>query len=389
MRGHLEARGERSWRAKVFLGAGPEGRQRYLSRTVHGTKREAQAVLNELLVEAARGEHAVTDATVADLVNRWFDQAKASLSPSTVRGYSGVIRSFILPRWGATKLRKLTTADLDAWYAELHRAGGSGGRPLSARSVVSIHAVLRRALAQGVRWGWLAVNPAVNASPPRQRKFEVLPPAPDDVVRLIKAAEEADPELGCFLRMSAVTGARRGEVCALRWTDIDLTKGRLTISRSIVGEGNYQLVEKDTKTHSSRRIAIDPATIERLKAHKASMQDRAVVLGTGIGPGSFVFSDAPDCSAPWRPNRVTLAFIRLRKEVGISGVRLHDLRHFAATRLLGAGIPVRTVSGRLGHANAATTLGVYAHFLEPSDEEAAGVMADLLADDLESRVSNA
>jgi integrase len=93
---------------------------------------------------------------------------------------------------------------------------------------------------------------------------------------------------------------------------------------------------------------------------------------------AFMFSDSPDGQLPWRPGRVTLAFRRLCQQNDITGVRLHDFRHFAASRLLGAGVPVKTVSGRLGHADAATTLNVYAHFLESSDAEAAAVLSALL-----------
>ena len=153
---------------------------------------------------------------------------------------------------------------------------------------------------------------------------------------------------------------------------------RLTIARSVVGQRNHELIEKGTKTHSSRRISVDPATVAFLKAQRDRHAMRAGEFGLKLLVNAFVFSDSPDSSGPWRPNRVTLAFRRICDEVDVPNVRLHDLRHFAATRLLEAGVPVKTVSGRLGHANAATTLNVYAHFLESSDESAAQVLGTLL-----------
>lgn len=138
------------------------------------------------------------------------------------------------------------------------------------------------------------------------------------------------------------------------------------------------LVEKDTKTHASRRIALDQATADVLTQQRARCAERASACGVVLLEKSYVFSQVPDGARPWAPNGVTKVFIRLRKRVGLDTVRLHDLRHFAATRLLVAGIPVRTVSGRLGHANAATTLGVYAHFIDQSDRDAAEKLSALI-----------
>jgi integrase len=145
-----------------------------------------------------------------------------------------------------------------------------------------------------------------------------------------------------------------------------------------VGETNGELREKETKTHAGRRIALDRDTLDVLDAHNRHNEERAQTIGTHLAGGAYVFSDAPDGATPWRPNRVTLAFVRLCREAGIKDVRLHDLRHFAATQMLAGGIPVNTVAGRLGHANPATTLNVYAHFLESSDEVAANVLGSLL-----------
>jgi integrase len=198
------------------------------------------------------------------------------------------------------------------------------------------------------------------------------------VLLLIAEAEKSDPDFAVFLRLAAVTGARRGELCALRWSDVDLVAESITIARAIVGERNDKLVEKDTKSHASRRIAIDPQTVNVLAGHRDRSEDRATSAETTLPERAFVFSPAVDGSRPWRPGGVSLAFIRLRKRAGVGAVPLHSFRHFAATRMLAAGVPVRTVAGRLGHANAATTLNVYSHWIEASDQTAATVLGDLL-----------
>lgn len=161
-------------------------------------------------------------------------------------------------------LARLHTAQLDRFYAQLRKKGGRDGKPLSAATVRQVHAILRRALQQGIRWGWITTNPAALASPPTVRASVLVPPNPSDVVHLIEAAAKGDPDFGCFLHLAATTGARRGELCGLRWRDVDLSTGTMIISRNVVEGANSAIVEKDTKTHASRRIALDPNTVTEL-----------------------------------------------------------------------------------------------------------------------------
>jgi integrase len=377
MRGHLRRRGE-IWELRAYAGRDPvSGRKRYRTRSFRGGRREAEDALARFVQEVT-GDHTSRDATVGDLVEKWFELAKADLSPSTVVGYEACIRRYIDPALGDVPLDRLKVAQLDNHYAELRRGGGQARRPLATATVRQVHAILRRALQQGVKWGWIASNPAALATPPRIRSRAIEAPDPADVVRLIEGAREVDPDFGTFLHVAATTGARRGELCGLHWDAVDLELGTLTIARSIVDGPNFTLVEKDTKTHSVRRVALDPSSVGALRAHRERCEARLRLCGAELQRSAYVFSRAVDGSRPWPPNDVTHAFIALRNRLGLTTVRLHDLRHFAATRLLGAGIPVRTVSGRLGHANAATTLGVYAHFLVESDREAANALGDLL-----------
>jgi integrase len=378
MKGHLRQRGN-AWELRAYAGIDPlSNRQKYVTRTFHGGKREAQEALARLVVEVSGGGYAARDATVGDLLRQWLELAKPELSPTTARGYDWIIRTYILPTLGSTRLSKLKPSQLDRFYAKLRERGGQDGKPLSAATVRQVHAILRRALHQGVRWEWIATNPAAHASPPRVRNHQLDPPDPDGVIRLIEAATADDPDFGCYLLLAATTGARRGELCALTWRDVDLGGRTLRIARNVVEAEHSRLVDKDTKTHASRLIALDAVTTEIVAAHRTRCAGRAAACGVIPHPTSYVFSRDPDGARPWVPNDVTKAFIRLRKRVGLDMVRLHDLRHFAATRLLVAGVPVRTVSGRLGHANAATTLGVYAHFVEQSDRDAAEKLSALV-----------
>jgi integrase len=121
-------------------------------------------------------------------------------------------------------LRRLDTATLDRFYSELRGRGGVGGRPMAPATVRQIHAILRRALDQAARWGWIPANPAALASPPRLGSAEIRPPTPEEVSRLLETAYEADPDFAVLLWLAATTGARRGELCALRWGSIDLRR---------------------------------------------------------------------------------------------------------------------------------------------------------------------
>jgi integrase len=346
---------------------------RYVSRSFSGSKKEAETALARLVVEVASGDggHAGTDTTIKVLVERWLDLKRETLAITTWDGYAGKARHRLIPALGDIPVRKLTVEQIDAFYRSLGRDA-----KLSASTIRQIHNVLTGSLDQAVRWRWRSDNPAHWATLPPQRQADVRPPTPEDVLAVI---ESANQELATFLRIAAAAGGRRGEVAALRWPAVNLDTGELVISSSLVESSARRIYEKDTKTHQSRRLAIDDGTVLALKKWRLIVETRAEACGTRVLPDGFVFSAEMDGSAPRRPIYWTSAWRRVRTKSGIDhSLRLHDLRHFTATRLLDAGVPVRTVSNRLGHARAATTLNVYAHFLPASDRAASDAMGHIL-----------
>jgi integrase len=360
------------WELIVQLPRDPvSGKYKQMSRVVRGTKREAQRQLSALVASVSEGK--VTSAAVSldELIARWLEARGERLSPTTAREYARLAKTIISPALGSQSIGKIKAHQLDALYAGLVNERG-----LSPSSVRQVHAVIRSSLNQAVKWGWLSENPAVKASPPAVRRSEIVPPELQTAMRLLATAEKRDPEFAILLRVLAATGARRGEVCALQWTDVDLDKRTLVIKHSIakVADG---VVQKDTKTHASRRIALDDATVRILRHYRTEIERRAKTIRVKVRDDAYVFSPDPDGGLPLHPDLVSGRFRSLCRKLGITGVRLHDLRHLHATQLLAAGVPVRTVSGRLGHANASTTLNVYAHFLEASDREAADVVSRL------------
>ena len=381
--GSIRQRGNESWELRVFVGRDPvTDKKQYLTKTFRGTRKEAERELARLVVQAEDGQFSVrgTGTTVGELCEQWYAHRQGDWSPSTAYNYRRILDLRILPRFGSTPLRKLRTVEIDAWYAELRRNGRRGGRPLDADTVRRFHNVLHVALKQGVRWGWLTSNPADNATQPRTTKHEVVLPTPAEVLRLVDASAEVNWALPYFLRLAAVTGARRGELCALQWKHVDHERRQLMIGRSILQLPAAPLIEKDTKTHATRKISLDVRTLELLRELRETQEARAARFGTTVKDDGYVFSHEIDASQPWRPDYATLAFGRLAKELNLPGLRLHDLRHFVATLMLTGGQDVRTVSGRLGHANAATTLSIYAQFMDAADHKAADLMGRLLDD---------
>ncbi len=383
MKGHIQKRGENSWRLTVFVGIDEAtGKRRYAQKTVRGTKREAQTTLARFVTEVSSGLHTAPGSiTLDELLTRWRELKVHQVSATTLEGYDFIIKRYIRDPLGRVRIDKLRAADLDRFYGQLLETGGHDGKPLSARTVRLAHVVLRQALAQARKWGMVVVNVAEDATPPRTRHTEIHPPSGDEVARILCAAMDYDPDFGVLLRLLAATGCRRGEALALRWRDIVLDtergSGEILFSRSMASTAKGVL-EKDTKTHQSRRVAIDVGTAAVLRDHRTRWEERAGEAAAKITDDSLLFSSSVDASTPWRPDVATNRFIRLCQDLGIEGVRLHDLRHYVATSLGAAGTPIATISTRLGHRDRATTLNVYSHSLPALDQQAADVIGGLL-----------
>jgi integrase len=285
---------------------------------------------------------------------------------------------YLKPHLGHLDVEKLTTADIDDFYGYLLRAGSNQHRSLSPGTVTRVHGVLHRALAQAVRWDWIWMNPASNASPPWPKPADIRPPSPEQVIRLLEWASEHDPPLSCFLRLAASTGARRSQLLALRWGDVDWGRGAISFTTALV-QGPHGPELSPTKTHRTYRVELDTLTLAVLKEHRKSAEAIAPANGSDLADSAFVFSLRPGGVTPWLPNWATKRFIVALRAAELPHFRLHDLRHFMATEMLASGVPIATVSQRLSHARASTTLNVYAHSVPGADRQAAETLAAILA----------
>jgi integrase len=426
-RGHIRRRGS-SFQVLVYAGVDPvTGRNSYLTESVpvpagqdgeRSARRKAERARTRMLAEAEGARAARTTATVARAVEEWF--AVAELEASTRLGYRSYIDRYIVPVLGSTAVKNLKVQALDQYYANLrrcrvrcsgrphieHRVDGphecrevihrrkrthecaAAGcrvlecgphrcRPLGAATVRQIHSVISAALANAVRWGWIPANPAQLARKPAQPTPQPKPPSAAEAARIVSAAFERDQAWGTLVWLTMVTGMRRGELVALRWSDVDLIVGVVEVSKAYFARQGMR-VEKDTKAHQARSPAIDQATVQILKGHRLRCEEQLSAVGAGPVAGTYVFSPRPARDAPYHPDAVTRRYSRMAATLDIK-THLHALRHYNATELLRNGVDLTTVAGRLGHAGGgATTLRVYAAFVPESDRRAASVIASQL-----------
>ena len=239
--------------------------------------------LARLLVAVDEGKHNAAPGTVGWLGERWWEANSGNWTPNTVSTQRSVLYGHIVPHIGSTQLRQLKTADIDMLYGRLRRAG------LSPGTIGRVHVVLHSMLNQAVRWGDLGVNPALSAQPPAVGRPDPRPPAKEELQAIAATVLERDPDFHCFLRLAAATGARRGELCALTWADLDLERCSIVINKALPSSG--PLKPGPTKTKRGRRFKLDAGTVAVLIEHKARMAERAEA--SGAKPGSYVFSTMP------------------------------------------------------------------------------------------------
>jgi integrase len=412
-KGHIERLPSGSYRVRVYAGTDPvTGKERRLKRTARTEARAAQE-LAKLLRTVETGRAPDDSATLGLALDRYLEVA--DLGVSTRLTHESYIRRIIRPVLGDVRLRNLGPDSLDALYAHLKRCSRLCGRlpktehytgsqhacdercgplrdhrtvrphrcdqrcrphkctPLAPGSIVKVHAIISAALGLAVRYEWIERNPAERATLPRLRKRQPDPPSRKGAARLLNEVWQRDEDFGLYLWAAMTTGARRGELLALRENRFDFENQEVQFASSyLVKQG--QRIEKDTKTGEVRRVSLDPLTCELFAERFRSRRAALAAVGVEVPLDAFVFSPDPAGSQPWNPDTMTHRYERYASRVGITS-SLKELRHYSATQLLSNGVDLRTVAGRLGHAQGATTLRFYAQFARPADQHAASVLS--------------
>jgi len=393
-RGEIEKLPSGSLRVRVYAGIDAlSGKRNYLIETVPAGPKaasEAEKVRRRLVNQVDEQRNPRTKATVNQLMDRYLELL--DVEETTLDRYEQTIRVHIRPLLGHLPLAKLDGETIDNHQAILRRCRAHCDsrpfvehavdgphecsekcrphvcRPLATSTIRKVHFCLSGALARAIRWRWITVNPLDQAEPPRGGRSDPNPPTSDQAAAILNAAFP-DVMWGCLLWLAMTTGARRGELCAMRWDLLDLDRAVLTIRTSIAQQGT-RTWEKDTKTHQQRRIALDDATVSLLRAYRQLCEQNTAAVGVTIAMDGRLFSASVDHRIWLRPSSVSNRYARMCRRLGWD-MNLHQLRHNSATELITAGIDVRTVAGRLGHGGGgSTTLRAYTAWLSEADQRA-------------------
>lgn len=372
MTGCIRKRSENSYTIIVSLGRDPvTGKKKQSWRTVRGNKKDAERELTKLLNEINTGTYLEpSKLTVAEYLEKWLaEYAEGNVAGKTFERYCGIVRKQLIPDLGRLPLTKLQPLHIQAHYTNKLKGGRLDGRGggLSAQTIVHHHRVLKEALDRAVKWGLLTRNPALAAEPPKPQKREIQAIDEDASVWLIDAAQGTRLYIPVFLAIT--TGMRRGEVLALRWSDVDLGRAYLTAARSLEQTKVGGLKFKTPKSRKGRQLSLPPVMLDALRAHKAEQQSRRELLGAAYQPHDLVC--CVEDGSIWNPAAFTSAYKDLLRRRKIKAVRFHDLRHSHASQLLRSGVNPKIISERLGHSKVGFTLDVYAHLLPGMQEEAA------------------
>lgn len=370
------------WQLRVSAGFDAiDGRRRVVTETFTGSERAASRRLAEMETDARRGARDAASINLRYAVTAW--RAATTHKPGTSRNYDTALKAIpakILDT-PIDKLRAATLRELEERVVAqhgIHRARG-------------VHAVVSGALTYAWRQEWIADNIARRVTPPAQPKRKDTTPSTSEVRRLLLLVD-GQPEVAAWMRLLAVLGSRRSEVLALRWPAVDLERGQVKIEAALEPVTG---VDGDVKADGDRVIAIGAPTVAALRRWRTAYLERALSVGVTPLPDGYVFCRDPfDGSIAWRPDYATKKFRKLCDEAARyddNGVllpadapdrpikaRQHDLRHYVATELLAAGVPLKSVSGRMGHSRTATTADLYAMAMPAVDQESAALLEERL-----------
>ena len=373
MKGHIRKRGKRSWAVVVELERGPGGKRKQKWHTVQGTKKYAERKLTELLHSLDTGSYAEpTELTVATFLDRWLSEyAKRQVAGKTYERYVSIVNLHLKPLLGRLLLGKLQPLHLESAYTTWLETGRKkkqkeGPAGLSSRTVLQHHRILHKALKMAVRWRLISQNPADAVEPPTYQGREIQPLDEGGSAWLLDFAN--DSRLYGPILLAVAGGLRRGEILALRWTDVDLESAVIMVRRSIE-QTKGVLKFKDTKGKRSRALSLPTLAIDALKKHSDQQNECRRLLGDAYYQNGLIFPS--EDGSIWRPDSFTSAFVTLAERAGLKGIRFHDLRHSHASQLLRHGVHPKVVQERLGHSSIAITMDVYSHLLPGMQEEAA------------------
>jgi len=368
--GSIYQRADGRWAGSITVGYedGKQKRKYFYAKT----RKAVQKKLTKALQDQQDGLPVTFDdrLTVGQYLDDWLENsARLSLRPRTFQRYEQLVRVHLKPELGRIPLTKLTPQDVQR-FINLKLTSG-----LSPRTIDFCRAVLRSALNQALRWGTVSRNVATLARPPRVRRPEVEPLSLEEAQALLTAAE--DDRLEALYAVAIAIGLRQGEILGLRWQDVDLDAGTVSVRKQLQRiDGKLQLVELKTE-RSRRTISLPTVSVDKLRHHRVQQLEERLTAGSAWQENDLVFSTT--IGTPIDARNLNRWFHEHRERAGIRQIRFHDLRHTCATLLLVQGIHPRVVMEILGHSQISLTLGTYSHVIPALQAEAAEKMDELLS----------
>jgi len=363
--GQIIARGDGKFLVRVFLGRDEDtGKRSYHNKTVHGVKKDAEKYLTGVLRQIDLGEFVEPSTMIVNaFLDKWFEAMAGRVTEQTLRGYKYMASNHIRPVIGNRKLSSIHAWDIQQVYAEIEKKG------LSACTARHVYNVLTGAFSQAVKWRLVKSNPVKLAELPKEIRKEIRPLWPEETSRFLKAAESS--RFHALFALALTGGMRPSEYLGLKWEDIDIERGVVTVKRTIQWKTGGGWEFGDTKTPKSKRsIPLPQSTVKLLAEHRRRQLEERMRLGSAYQNHNLVFTAG--AGGPVTLDRLRRQFQAVLRSASLpANIRVYDLRHTCATLLLVAGENPKVVSERLGHASVKMTLDVYSHVLPTMQQGAA------------------
>ena len=392
MAGSIEKRGKNSYRLSCLAGYNLQGKPIKKTKTVHGTKKEAEIELAKFVADVQNGMVIEGKSLkFSEFTEIWKrDYGSKELAPSTYKRYCRMLETRLLPYFGHFYVNKTKPTDIMQFYdllskdTQLVRKKDNGGnktlKPLSGKTILEHHRLLRAMLHKAVYWQVIVSNPAERVQPPKAKKPKRKYYDDDQCKILLENLEQLDEEQIKYktaIILTVFTGVRLGELMGLEWNDIDFRNGIVSINRSSQYLADTGVFTKVPKTESSiREVAIPDFVISLLEEYKLWYDEQKSLYGELWINSNRLFVQAD--GKPMHPSTISKWFVKFIGQIGLPVINFHGLRHTNATLLIAQNIDVAVVAARLGHAQITTTFNFYVHPIIAHNKKAGFALENLL-----------
>lgn len=392
MAGSIEKRGKNSYRLTVSEGFDLNGKPMIHRKTVHGNKKDAEVELAKFVTEVQNG--LVIDGKslkFSEFTEIWKrDYGSKELAPSTYKRYCRMLETRLLPYFGHFYINKIKPTDIMKFYdllekdTQLVRKKGNNGsktkKPLSGKTILEHHRLLRAMLHKAVYWQLILANPAERVQPPKTRKPKRRYYDDEQSKALVSNLMELTEDQIKYkvaILLTLFTGVRLGELMGLEWNDINFKDGIVCVNRSSQYLAEKGVFTKTPKTESSiREVGIPDFVVSLLEEYKLWYDNQKEFCGELWIDSNRLFVQAD--GKPMHPSTISKWFVKFVEQIGLPVINFHGLRHTNATLLIAQNIEVPIVSARLGHAQLTTTLNFYVHPIIAHNKTAGFALENLL-----------